>query len=150
MNRVSKTSTMDGTESDGSRPIVQSVTFKESSEALFDAYLDPDAHAKRVGRGTVVISPVAGAEFRIFDGGLRGRNLVIVPKQLIVQMWRASTDKWSNSAPDSLLILAFSDDSRGGRIDLVQVNVPEAARELISDGWKEHYWKPWGGKLEAG
>jgi hypothetical protein len=130
-----------------SRPIVQAVRFKESGDELFDTYLHPGKHSEKLGKGAVVVSPEVGAEFSAFDGGLRGKNIVIVPKRLIVQSWRASTDKWPESEGDSLLILAFCNDAVGGRIDLVHLNVPDAAFEQINDGWKKHYWGPWRGEL---
>jgi uncharacterized protein YndB with AHSA1/START domain len=129
------------------RPLVQSVRFDAPGAELFEAYLDPVQHAQRLGRGAVEVRPKAGEAFRAFDGNLRGTMLTIVPKQLIVQSWRASTEKWQPSDPDSLLILAFSDDAAGGRIDMVQLGVPAAAFEIIDEGWKAHYWKPWGGTI---
>jgi activator of HSP90 ATPase len=129
-----------------SRVIEQSVHLPVSARELFDTYLESGKHAA-IG-GTVTVSREVGAEFSAFDGGLTGRNLAIVPERLIVQFWRASV--WQVGDPDSVLILTFSDDSAGGRIDLVQVNVPDHAVDMIDDGWKQHYWKPWSVYFEGG
>jgi activator of HSP90 ATPase len=123
-----------------SRVIKQAVHFPVPSRDLFDTYLDAEKHAAAIG-STASVSREAGAEFRAYDGGLTGRNLAIVPGRLIVQSWRASV--WQADDPDSVLILAFADDDDGGRIDLVQLNVPDHAVDLIDAGWKQHYWQPW-------
>src|SRR5258708_38964560 len=59
---------------------------------------------------------------------LSGRMLHTVPKRMIVQTWRAF--HWKPEELDSILILTFSRDPAGGRIDLMHVNV--ADHDLIS------------------
>jgi activator of HSP90 ATPase len=121
------------------KTIRQTVTLTASPEALFETYLDSEKHAAVIG-GKVSISRKAGATFTAFDGGLRGRNLLIIPKRMIVQSWRAST--WKKSDPDSLLILQFSKAGAGGQVKLTHVNVPNHTCQIIKNGWPEHYWKP--------
>ena len=129
-----------------SRVIEQTVHFSVPGRELFETYLDSTRHAAAIG-STVSVSRGAGAEFRAYDGGLTGRNLAIIPDRLIVQSWRASV--WQTDDPDSVLILTFGDDEAGGRIDLVQVNVPEHAVAMIDAGWKQHYWQPWSAYFEG-
>lgn len=74
-------------------------------------------------------------------GRLRGRNLAIVPKRLIVQSGRGSN--WKKPDLDSILVLVFSKIRGGGRISMVHVNVPDAHAASISRGWGQYYWKPW-------
>ena len=82
-----------------------------------------------------------GGTFTAWNGQLRGRNLLIVPKRMIVQAWRSVNFK--SGDPDSILILQFSKAPGGGRIDLVHVNVPHQDHEGVSKGWPKYYWKPW-------
>lgn len=119
--------------------IHQSITLNASPDQLFDSFLDSRKHGKIIGL-KAKISKKTGAKFSLFDGDLRGRNLLIVPKKLIVQSWRGSD--WGKNL-DSILILNFSKAGRKGRIDLTHVNVPAKFVRMINKGWNEYYWSPW-------
>jgi activator of HSP90 ATPase len=67
--------------------------------------------------------------------------LDVVPKRLIVQTWRAS--HWTVADLDSILILRFSPDPAGGRIDLVHANVADHDYDSVNQGWEKYYWTPW-------
>lgn len=129
-----------------SKPIHQSVTFPAKAAKLFHTFLDSKAHAAVVG-SNVSITRREGARWKAFDGMLFGRNLRIVPGRLIVQSWRSSG--WNKSDGDSILVLAFSDTKKGGRIDLTHVNVPAHDRKGVTKGWKTYYWRPWKKRLAA-
>ena len=122
------------------KAIQQSVRLSATPDALFDSYLDSKKHAAITG-GKVSISARMGGKFTAFDGMLRGRNLVIVPKRLIVQAWRSA--QWKDGDLDSILLLEFSSVSGGGRIELTHVNVPRHDHQGVTEGWKKYYWKPW-------
>jgi activator of HSP90 ATPase len=121
-------------------PIRQSIALKASPGALFDAFLDSTEHSALTG-APAKISRRVGAPFTAFGGQLRGRNLLVVPKRMIVQAWRSR--HWKTSDPDSILILCFGGSPGGGRIDLVHVNVPAHDHKGVSQGWPKYYWKPW-------
>jgi activator of HSP90 ATPase len=120
--------------------IKQSVQFNAVPDSLFDAYLDSRKHAAIVG-SKVSISKTAGKRFTAFNGMLSGKNLLIVRKKLVVQLWRSRT--WKKTDPDSILILMFSKAGRGARIDLVHMNVPDHDLQGVTRGWRRYYWKPW-------
>jgi activator of HSP90 ATPase len=122
------------------RPIQQSVILGASSDELFDTFLDSRKHSA-LTEAPAKIGKTDGAKFTAFDGQVRGRNLLIVPKQLIVQAWRSVN--WHANDPDSVLILQFSRATGGGRIDLVHVNVPAHDHKGVSKGWATYYWRPW-------
>jgi activator of HSP90 ATPase len=122
------------------RIIRQSVVLPATPERLYAMYLSPRDHAAIIDAG-VKIGRRVGAKFSAWDGDLYGTILQLVPGKLIVQSWRASD--WAKSDPDSTLILSFHRDRRGGRIDLVHVNVPDKHAAGVRDGWREFYWKPW-------
>src|SRR5208282_2733197 len=123
-----------------SHVIRQSVNLKASLEELFDTFLDSKKHSAATG-APARISLKAGGSFTAFQGALKGKNLLIVPRRLIVQAWRAT--HWKSKDPDSILILEFSKAPGGGRIDLVHVNVPLYDRKGVTQGWPNYYWKPW-------
>jgi activator of HSP90 ATPase len=122
------------------KPIVQSVTFKASPDKLFQIYTDSKQHSAATGVEAVV-SAKAGAKLKAFAGSISGRNLVVIPKRMIVQAWRAS--HWEKTDLDSILILTFSKAPGGGRIDLVHVGVPQHDHKGVTEGWPQYYWKPW-------
>jgi len=124
--------------------IQQTVRFKASPEELFDTYLDSKKHAAVIG-SPVSISRKVGGKFVAFDGMISGKNLLIVPKRLIVQAWRAKP--WKKRDPDSILILRFSKAPGGGRIDLAHVNVPAYDHAGVTKGWHKYYWNPWKASL---
>ena len=45
--------------------------------------------------------------------------------------------------PDSILILSFTSEGDGGRIDLVHLDVPDQDFEGVNQGWGKDYWTPW-------
>jgi len=127
--------------------IQQSVDFDASPEVLYEIYMDSRKHTQATG-GPAKLGRRAGAAFTAFGGTLRGKNLLIVPKKMIVQSWRAKS--WKKTDPDSILILTFSKTKFGGRVDLVHANVPEHDHKGVTEGWETHYWKPWRVYLAAG
>ena len=122
------------------KTIQQSAQFCASPGELFDTYLDSKKHSAATG-GQARMSRKTGGKFTAWGGQLRGRNLLIVPKRLIVQSWRSM--HWKAGDLDSILILEFSKVGSGGRIDLIHVNVPEHDQKGVRKGWPHYYWKPW-------
>ena len=127
--------------------IRQSVTLPAPPSALYDQYLDRKRHSKIID-AAVTIGRKPGAAFSAWDKSITGRILQLVPGRLIVQSWR--TDDWNKSDVDSTLILSFSTERRGGRIDMIHANVPDRHAASISDGWRNFYWKPWREYLKRG
>jgi activator of HSP90 ATPase len=122
------------------KAIQQSVRFRARPEELFEMYLDSKKHSVATG-GAAQMSRKAGGAFTAWNGQLRGRNLLIVPKRMIVQAWRAT--HWKASDPDSILILQFSKAPGGGQVDMVHANVPQHDHKGVTKGWSQYYWKPW-------
>ena len=117
-----------------------------SAEALFDMYLDPVVHAAITGN-PVRIGRETGAECLAFNGAISGTILATVSPRLIVQAWRSTSVKGDD--PNSTLILSFSTEGVGGRIDLVHLDVPDHDYEGVTKGWEKYYWAPWQNYLES-
>ncbi len=122
------------------KTIQQAVTLPAPPEKLFDMYMNAKLHAELIG-GPVTISRTAGSKFRAFRGMILGKTLRVVPKRLIIQSWRGKD--WKPEDMDSTLILSFWPDKEGGRIELVQVNVPGYDLKDVNEGWENYYWRPW-------
>jgi activator of HSP90 ATPase len=129
------------------KTIQHKVTFRASPDALFDLYLNSRRHSAATG-SRAIMSRTVGGKFMAYEGHLRGRNLAIVPKRLIVQSWRGSD--WTKRDLDSILVLVFSRVRGGGRISMSHVNVPDAHASSIDRGWVEYYWRPWRAYLRRG
>ena len=120
--------------------IEQSVRFHCPPEALFELYMDSAKHTAATGQ-RARISRRAGGRFTAFGGALCGRNLLVVPKEMIVQAWRST--HWKRGDADSILVLRFSKVAGGSRVDLSHVNVPLHDHAGVTKGWPMYYWKPW-------
>ncbi len=126
--------------------IQQSVEFDATPETLYEMYMDSKQHTQATGAPAKFSRKVGGA-FTAFGGQLKGRTLLLIQNQMIVQTWRA--DMWKKTDPDSILVLQFSKTKTGSRIDLVHVNVPEYDHQGVTEGWHHYYWEPWRVYLEA-
>ncbi|MFQ5941874.1 MAG: SRPBCC domain-containing protein [Nitrososphaerales archaeon] len=128
------------------KTIQQAVKFNVSPDRLFDIYMDSKKHSAAIN-GKVSISRKVGARFSAHNGYIKGKNLAIVPKRMIVQSWRGYD--WKKRDMDSTLILTFSKAAGGARINLVHANVPDKWYTLIKKGWYQYYWKPWRAYLRS-
>lgn len=127
------------------RNVVIAASLPASPERLYDMYLDQDVHSAFTG-APAIVAPRAGAPFSAFGGVLSGTILHVEPKHLIVQTWRSKG--WPIDAMDGVLVLSFWPEPKGGRIELVHVNVPEVDFAGVSHGWEKFYWTPWRSYLE--
>jgi activator of HSP90 ATPase len=125
--------------------IQQTVDFSATPAQLFEIYMDSKKHSQAT-LAKATMSRKAGGRFTAFDGMLAGRNLIVIPNQLIVQAWRAT--HWKKTDPDSILVLKFSKTKGGGRVELVHTNVPDHDYLGVKKGWPHYYWKPWRAHLK--
>jgi activator of HSP90 ATPase len=119
--------------------IQQTVRFRTTPRNLFQLYIDSKKHTESTGM-PARLDRKAGSKFRAFGGKVEGKNLLVVPDQQIVQLWRASHWKEKDW---SILILTFRPVSGGAQIDLVHVGVPEYDQKGVRKGWPKYYWRPW-------
>ncbi len=118
--------------------IQQSVEFEKTTpEELFSILLDPRKHSEII-KAEARISRKEGDSFSAFNGMVTGKNLAIVPHQMIVQSWRGNA--WKEDDLDSIVIMTFTSTKRGAKIDLVHANVPDQFVKV--EKWKEAYWEP--------
>lgn len=122
------------------KTIVQTVRFGVPPERLYDIYMDSGKHSAATD-SRASISRRVGEKFTAHDGWIQGKNLVVVPKHLIVQSWRGAD--WKKTEPDSILILTFSGARGRARLTMVHANVPERWYAGIRRGWNTYYWKRW-------
>lgn len=119
------------------KAIEQKILFRGTTAAeLFDIFLNHKKHSAIHGGATTKISNKEGTHFSLLNGNLTGKNLLIVPKRMIVQAWRGNV--WEKDDLDSVLTLVFSDNRTGGQIEMVHAFTPNQFTEL----WNDIYWQP--------
>jgi activator of HSP90 ATPase len=116
-----------------SKPITQTYEVKASPTEVFDALTNADTIQKWSG-APAQIEAQAGTEFSLFGDNILGKNVEIVPNQKIVQDWREKS--WETS---SKVTFTLAPKNGGTTVELLHEDVPEAARETISQGWQEFY-----------
>jgi uncharacterized protein YndB with AHSA1/START domain len=125
-----------------------SVLLPATPERLYAMYLDPVQHAAFTGGGEVQIAAKVGAEFWGFGGRITGCILALTPDRQIVQSWRSF--EWRAGDVDSVLILTFTAEGAGTRVDLVQACPPDHLYQTLQNNWPMRYFDPWRAYLEQG
>jgi activator of HSP90 ATPase len=85
------------------------------------------------------ISLQAGGAFALFGGYITGRQVLLVPDQLLVQAWR--TGSWP-SGVYSIARFELADHQSGSTILFDQAGFPNGEAESLAVGWQAHYWDP--------
>jgi activator of HSP90 ATPase len=99
--------------------------------------MQADAQAKM--EHPTKLSPYVGGEFALFDGYIVGRQLELVPDQLIVQAWRVLN--WPRGVY-SIARFELSEQSGVTTVVFDHTGFPRGAAEHLASGWQEHYWDP--------
>jgi uncharacterized protein YndB with AHSA1/START domain len=110
-----------------------------SKEAVYNAWLDSEKHAKMTNTGVALASIVVGDSFAAHDGYITGKNVDLVPYTKIIQTWR--TAEFSDEEEDSLIEVTFKDKGDGTLITLTHTNLPPHGKQY-EQGWKTHYFEP--------
>jgi activator of HSP90 ATPase len=85
------------------------------------------------------LSSHAGGDFVLFGGYIVGRQIELVPNELIVQAWREL--HWARGLYS---IARFELIDQGGSTKLVfdHTGFPKGEAGHLAAGWQEHYWDP--------
>ena len=108
---------------------------------LYELFMDSDKHSAATG-ARAEINRKVGGKWSAFDGMIGGKNLALLPNQMIVQTWRSTA--WKAADPDSILVVRFEKSASGGAtVQLAHVGVPEYDHKGVTQGWIKYYWDPW-------
>ncbi len=121
------------------RTIKQVVRFRANPHDVYELLMDQKKHAKFT-KSRAKISRGVGEKFSIFDGGLHGTNVQLVPDKKIVQQWRSKMDGWPASYY-SRATFNFTKTRGGTRLTFTHTGVPAGCYGDISEGWKHYYWR---------
>src|ERR1700737_5511973 len=85
--------------------IEQTVSFPNITPAeLYELFMDSAKHSAATGMPAKV-SRKLGGKWSAFGGMILGKTLALVPNRLIVQAWRSSA--WKKSDSDFVLVVRF-------------------------------------------
>jgi activator of HSP90 ATPase len=108
---------------------------------LYELFMDSDKHSAATG-APAGINRKVGGKWSAFSGMICGKNLALLPNQMIVQTWRSTA--WKAADPDSVLVVRFEKCASGGAtVHLAHVGVPQYDHKGVTQGWIKYYWEPW-------
>lgn len=85
------------------------------------------------------ISPHVGGAFALFGGYITGRQIELVPDELIVQAWRVGN--WGRGVY-SVARFELIAQGAGTKIVFDHTAFPKGKADELASGWQEHYWDP--------
>jgi activator of HSP90 ATPase len=107
-------------------------------ESQFDKIVELSGVTKSAQKPTK-LSPQAGGTFALFAGHIVGRQVELVPNELIVQAWRVVT--WPRGIY-SIARFELSDQGGAAKLVFTHTAFPKGQAEHLASGWQEHYWDP--------
>jgi len=96
-----------------------------------------DAMAKM--RNPTKLSAHVGGPFELFGGYIVGRQLELVPNELVVQAWRVLS--WPRGIY-SIARFELSDQAGSTKLAFDHTAFPKGQATHLASGWQEHYWNP--------
>jgi len=123
------------------KTIRQTVTFKASPRAVYEALTDSRRHAAFTGT-PARIDRRPGGRFTVYGGYLEGVTIELVPNKKIVQFWRSRN--WPRFHY-SIVTFALAPVRGGTRLRFTQEGVPNSDYRAKRSGWASAYWE----KLKA-
>jgi activator of HSP90 ATPase len=124
-------------------PVIEAwATFHNATpSALYELFMDSDKHSAATG-APAKISRKIGGKWSAFGEMICGKNLALLPNQMIVQTWRSTA--WKKADPDSILVAQFEKSAIGAAtVYLTHIGVPEHDHKGVTQGWINYYWDPW-------
>jgi activator of HSP90 ATPase len=118
--------------------IRQSVTFKATPHAVYEALMDSRKHTRFTGDLAQISRKVGGA-ISAYGGYITGSNLELVADEKIVQAWHASD--WPEGHL-SRVTFKLTATKGGTRLAFTHRGVPEDQVASIKQGWIDNYWQP--------
>ena len=85
------------------------------------------------------LSAQVGSSFALFGGFIVGRQIELIPNELIVQAWRVL--HWP-AGMFSIARFALSDQDGSTKLVFNHAAFPKGQAEELASGWQENYWNP--------
>lgn len=114
-------------------------TLPATAEAVFDAWIDGEAHGTMTGAGATS-DPKAGGRFTAWDGYIEGAHVELDRPRRIVQRWR--TSEFPEGAPDSIVEIALTPKGSQVELQIVHREIPAGQGARYEQGWQDFYFAP--------
>ena len=119
--------------------IHQEIVIDASPAAVYRTLTTAADFSRMTGGKKADISREVGGAISLFDGGISGRNVELVPEKRVVQAWR------SNAWPEgvySMIRFELMPEGKGTKLVFDQAGHPDGAQEMLEGGWHKMYWEP--------
>ena len=113
-------------------------TLNATAKQVYKSWLSTQGHTKMTG-GVAFVSDKIGEGFTVWDGYIKGSNIVLEPYHKIIQSWRST--KFETHEADSQIEISLNESDGKTELVLTHTNVPESG-EHYKKGWEEHYFTP--------
>lgn len=110
-----------------------------TKEAIYNAWLDSNEHAKMTGDQPAKASEKVGDPFTAHDGYVTGKNLELTPSSRIIQSWR--TAMFADTEKDSVIEVILEDKKDNTLVTIIHTGLPEHGMQY-QQGWTNHYFEP--------
>jgi activator of HSP90 ATPase len=122
-----------------SESITVRFTLPATAREIYNAWLDGEQHSAMTG-ARATASREVGGEFSAWDNYIRGKNLLLIEDQKIVQSWRSS--EFPEDASDSVLSIQLTERYGTTEVELVHTDIPPGHAVQYQSGWIEFYVNP--------
>ncbi|MFZ5629031.1 MAG: SRPBCC domain-containing protein [Spirochaetota bacterium] len=122
-----------------SESITLRFTLPVAASKVYDAWLDGAQHSAMTG-AKATASREVGGEFTAWDNYIRGKNLLLIKNQKIVQSWRSS--EFPDEAADSVLSIRLTEKHGITEVELEHADIPPGQSVQYQSGWIEFYANP--------
>jgi activator of HSP90 ATPase len=123
----------------GRRRVYEALTV----EAQFDKVIQLSGAMKSAAMAKKLqptkLSPHPGGAFALFGGYIVGRQIELVPNELIVQAWRVMS--WPRGIY-SIARFELADQGESTKLLFDHKAFPKGEAEHLASGWQENYWDP--------
>jgi len=116
--------------------IHQEITLAAPPERVYRALVDSRQFAELTGVPASGDS-TEGAAFSLFGGHITGRQIELVPGQLVVQAWRAKA--WP-AGTYSIARFELAPSGQGTKLVFDHTGFPVEMKEHLESGWQSNYW----------
>lgn len=114
-------------------------TLPVPAHEIYDAWLDSQKHSAMTGSPATASRQVEG-EFTAWNGYIRGKNLLLIDNQKIVQSWRSAD--FPEEAADSVLSVRLTERQNLTEVEIEHCDIPPGFSVQYQSGWIEFYANP--------
>lgn len=81
------------------------------------------------------MSTEPGSEFSMWGGSIAGKNIELIPDQMIRQEWY-----FGEQVADSIVTIKLHPHKKGTSAELLHTNIPDEEFDNFVEGWNESYF----------